>query len=98
MRRPLAVDVARTLPAKPGRTDPPPQRAGTDHDALCAQMCGQQWYGPGVGVIAELARLACEELAELVVRQDRRHAWSTGPFAISQRRWRSFGKMALDPA
>src|SRR5437660_11965706 len=32
------------------------------------------------------------------MRKGRRHAWSTGSFAISQRTWRSFGKIALDPA
>src|SRR3954471_1037480 len=74
MRRPFTVDVARTLPAKPGRADPAPQCAGTDHDALCVQMCGQQWHGPGVGVIAEPAWVAREQLTELVVRQGRRHA------------------------
>src|SRR4051812_35494598 len=85
MRRPLTVDVARTLPAKPGRTDPPPQCAGTDHDALCAQMCGQQWHGPGVGVIAKPAWVAREELAELLVCQDRRRARTTRSSFISQR-------------
>jgi hypothetical protein len=32
------------------------------------------------------------------MRKGRRHAWATGLFAISQRTWRSFGKIALDPA
>ena len=32
------------------------------------------------------------------MRKGRRHAWATGSFAISQRTWRSFGKIALDPA
>src|ERR1700750_489613 len=32
------------------------------------------------------------------MRKARRHAWTTGSFAISQRTWRSFGKIALDPA
>src|SRR3954462_7238251 len=98
MRRPLTVDVARPLPAKAGGADPAPQCAGTDHDALCVQMCGQQWHGPGVGVIPELAWIAREQLTELVVRQGRRRARTTGSFAISQRRRRSFGKIALDPA
>src|SRR5690349_4789829 len=98
MRRPLTVDVARTLPAEASRTDPPPQRAGTDHNALCVQMCGEQWHGPGVGVIPELARVAREQLTELGIHQGRRRARTTGSFAISQRRWRSFGKIALDPA
>src|SRR4051812_29760293 len=98
MLRPLAVNVARTLPAEAGRVGPAPQCAGTDHDILCVQMCGQQWHGPGVGVIAELARVAREQLTELVIRKGRCHAWSTGSFAISQRGWRSFGKIALDPA
>src|SRR3954469_4578179 len=30
------------------------------------------------------------------MRKSRRHAWATG--SISQRTWRSFGKIALDPA
>src|SRR5690242_17141331 len=98
MLRPLTVDVARTLPTEAGLVDPAPQRAGTDHNALCVQMCGEQWHGPGVGVIPELARVAREQLTELVVRQGRRRARTTGSFAISQRRWRSFGKIALDPA
>src|SRR3954469_2847408 len=55
LRRPLTVDVARTLPAEPGRADPAAQCAGTDRNALSAQMCGQQRHGPGIGVIAELA-------------------------------------------
>ena len=42
MLRPLTVDIARALPAEPGRADPPPQGAGTDHDALGAQIGGQQ--------------------------------------------------------
>src|SRR4051794_402850 len=67
MRRPLTVDVARTLPAKPSLADPAPECAGTDHNALCAQMCGQQWHGPGIGVMAELAWVAREELAELLI-------------------------------
>jgi hypothetical protein len=98
MRRPLAVDVARTLPAKPGRADPAPQCASTDHDALCAQMCRQQWHSPGIGVIAEPAWIIREELAELLVCQDRRRARTTRSSSISQRRWRSFGKIAFDPA
>src|SRR5690242_10542090 len=61
-------------------------------------MCGEQWHGPGVGVIPELARIARQQLTELGIRQGRRHARTTGSFAISQRRWRSFGKIALDPA
>jgi hypothetical protein len=32
------------------------------------------------------------------MRKGRRHAWATRSFAISQRTWRSFGKIALDPA
>ena len=32
------------------------------------------------------------------MRKGRRHAWAIGSFAISQRTWRSFGKIALDPA
>src|SRR5690242_2792906 len=98
MLRPLAVDITWSLPAEAGCVDPAPQCAGTDHKALCVQMCGQQWHGPGIGVIPELAWLAREELAELAVCQDWRHAWSTGSFAISQRGWRSFGKIALNPA
>src|SRR5690349_12914249 len=98
MRRPLTVDVARTLPAEASRTDPPPQRAGTDHNALCVQMCGEQWHGPGVGVIPELARVARQQLTEPGIRQGRRRTRTTGSFAISQRRWRSFSKIALDPA
>src|SRR3954454_3172421 len=98
MRRPLAVDIARTLPAAAGRADPPPQCAGADHNALCMQMCGEQWYGPGIGVIAEPTRIAREELAEPFVCQDRRRARATGSSPISQRRWRSFGKIAFDPA
>jgi hypothetical protein len=49
------------------------------------QMCGEQWHSPGVGVIPELARLACKQLTELGIRQGRRHARTTGSFAISQR-------------
>ena len=94
----LGIDIARTLPAKVSRMDPAPQCAGADNDALCMQMCGEQWHGPGVGVIPELARVARQQLTELLVCQGRRHAWSTGSFAISQRGWRSFGKIALDPA
>ena len=94
----LGIDIARTLPAKVSRMDPAPQCAGADNDALCMQMCGEQWHGPGVGVIPELARVARQQLTELLVCQGRRHAWSTGSFAISQRGWRSFGQIALDPA
>src|SRR4051794_19614226 len=61
-------------------------------------MCGEQWHGPGVGVIPELARVARQQLTELGIRQGRRRARTTGSFAISQRRWRSFGKIPLDPA
>src|SRR3954464_11134688 len=61
-------------------------------------MCGEQWHGPGVGVIPELARVAREKLTELGIRQGRRRTRTTGSFAISQRRWRSFSKIALDPA
>src|ERR1700760_3955543 len=98
MRRPFAVDIARTLPAEAGLVNPASQGAGTDHDTLCVQMFSQQWYGPGVGVIAELARVAREQLTELGIRQGRRRARTTGSFAISQRRWRSFGNIALNPA
>src|SRR5437868_6222274 len=98
MLRPFAVDIARTLPAEPGIVNPAPQCTGTDHNALCVQMCGEQWHSPGVGVIPELARLACKQLTELSIRKGRRHARTTGSFAISQRRWRSFGKIALNPA
>src|ERR1700755_1079828 len=98
MRRPLTVDIARTLPAEPGRTDPPPQCAGTDHDAPCAQMCGQQWHGPGVGVIAKPVWVAREELAELLVCQDRRRARTTGSSFISKRGRRLFSQIALNPA
>src|SRR5512133_4276871 len=98
MRRPFAVDIARTLPAEASLVDPAPQCAGTDHNALCVQMFSQQWYGPGVGVIPELARVAREQLTELGIRQGRRRARTPGSFAISQRGWRSFGKIALDPA
>src|SRR6185312_13104610 len=98
MLRPLTVDVARTLPAEAGLVNPASQCAGTDHDTLCVQMFSQQWYGPGVGVIPELARVAREQLTELGIRQGRRRARTTGSFAISQRRWCSFGKIALDPA
>src|SRR5689334_1251752 len=97
MLRPFAVDIARTLPAEAGIVNPAPQCAGTDHNALCVQMCGEQWHGPGVGVIPELARIARQQLTELGIRQGRRHARTTGSFAISQRRWRSFGKIALNP-
>src|SRR4051812_29417811 len=97
MRRALAIDVARTLPAKPGRADPAPQCAGTDHHALCMQICGQQWYGPGGGVIVEPTRIAREELAQLLVYQNRRRARAAGSSPISQRRWRSFSKIALYP-
>ena len=69
MLRPFAVDVARTLPAEAGLVNPAPQCAGTDHDTLCVQMFSQQWYGPGVGVIPELARVAREQLTELGIRQ-----------------------------
>jgi hypothetical protein len=61
-------------------------------------MCGEQWHGPGVGVIPELARVARKQLTELGIRKGRRRARTTGSFAISQRRWRSFGKIPLDPA
>src|SRR3954468_912148 len=61
-------------------------------------MCGEQWHGPGVGVIPELARVARQQLTELGIRKGRRRARTTGSFAISQRRWRSFGKIPLDPA
>src|SRR5690242_14920770 len=98
MLRPLTVDVARTLPTEAGIVDPAPQCAGTDHNALCVQMCGEQWHGPGVGVIPELAWIAREQLTELGIRKGRRRARTTGSFAISQRGWRSFGKIALDPA
>src|ERR1700760_1739559 len=98
MRRPLAVDVARTLPAEASRADPPPQCAGTDHDALCVQICGQQRHGPGVDVIAEPAWVAREELAELLVCQDRCRAWTTGWSPISQRGRRWFIQIAVDPA
>src|SRR6478609_2027069 len=97
MRRPFAVDIARTLPLEAGLVDPASQCAGTDHDTLCVQMFSQQWYGPGVGVIPELARLAREQLTELGIRQGRRQARSTGSFAISQRGWRSLSKIAFDP-
>src|SRR3954467_14002341 len=85
LRRPLTVDVAWTLPAEPGRADPAAQCAGTDHDALSAQMCGQQRHGPGIGVIAELAWVARAELAELLVCQDRRRARTTRPSSIGER-------------
>src|SRR5579862_1050525 len=98
MRRPLTVDVARALPTKPGRADSAPECAGTDHDALCMQICGEQWRGPGVGVIAEPTRIAREELAEPFVCQDRRRARATGSSPISQRGWGSVGKIAFDPA
>src|SRR5690242_524089 len=97
MLRPFAVDIARTLPAEAGIVNPAPQCAGTDHNALCVQMCGEQWHGPGVGVIPELARIARQQLTELGIRQGRRHARTTGSFAISQRRWRSFGKIEPFP-
>src|SRR3954453_17849046 len=61
-------------------------------------MCGEQWHGPGVGVIPELARVARQQLTELGIRKGRRRARTTGSFAISQRRWLSFGKIPLDPA
>src|SRR3954469_24249669 len=61
-------------------------------------MCGEQWHGPGVGVIPELARVAREQLTELGIRQGRRRARATGSLAISQRGWRSFGKIMLNPA
>src|SRR5947209_7301529 len=98
MRRPFAVDVARTLPSEAGIVNPASQCAGTDHDTLCVPMFSQQWHGPGVGVIAELARVAREQLKKLGIRQGRRRTRTTGSFAISQRRWRSFGKIPLDPA
>src|SRR6201995_3339061 len=98
MLRPFAVDVARTLPAEAGLVNPAPQCAGTDHNALCVQMRGEQWHRPGVGVIAELARVARQQLTERGIRQGRCRARTTGSFAISQRGWRSFGKIALDPA
>src|SRR5437870_9112286 len=97
MLRPFAVDIARTLPAEAGIVNPAPQCVGTDHKALCVQMCGEQWHGPGVGVIAELARVARKQLTEIVVCQGSRRTWTTGSFAISQRRWRSFGKIVLYP-
>src|ERR1700753_2132920 len=98
MLRPLAVDVARTLPAEASRADPAPQCAGTDHDALCVQICGQQRHGPGVDVIAEPAWVAGEALAELLVCQDRCRAWTTGSSPISQRRTAFFMPVALDSA
>ena len=67
MLRPLTVDIARSLPAEAGRVDPAPQCVGTDHNALCVQMCGEQWHSPDIGVIAEPAWVAREELAELFV-------------------------------
>src|ERR1700760_4029409 len=97
MRRPFAVDIARRLPWEAGLVNPASQGAGTDHDTLCVQMFSQQWYGPGVGVIPELARVAREQLTELGIRQGRRRARTTGSFAISQRRWRSLSKIAFDP-
>src|ERR1700750_640004 len=98
MHRPFAVDIARTLPSEAGLVEPAAQCAGTDHDTLCVPMFSQQWYGPGVGVIPELARVARKQLTELGIRQGRRRARTTGSFAISQRGWRSFGKITLDPA
>src|SRR3954468_1764438 len=62
------------------------------------QMHGQQWHGPGVGVIPEPTRVAREELAQLFVCQNRRRARATGSSPISQRRWRSISQIALDPA
>src|SRR3954453_19470056 len=98
MRRPLTVDVARTLPAKPSLADPAPECAGTDHNALCAQMCGQQWHGPGIGVMAELAWVAREELAELLICQDQRRARTTRSASISKRVRPFFSKIASHPA
>lgn len=98
MLRPLAINIARTLPAEPGCTGPAPECAGADHNTLCMQMCRQQWHGPGVGVTAEPTRIAREELAEPFVCQDRRRARATRSSPISQRRWRSFGNIAFDPA
>jgi hypothetical protein len=98
MRRPLTIDIARPLPAKPGRADPAPECADTDHNALCVQIRGQQWHRPGMGVIAEPAWLAREELAALLVCQDRRRRRTTRPSSISKRGWRLFRQIALDPA
>src|SRR5262249_26911099 len=86
------------LPTEAGLVDPAPQCTGTDHNALCVQMCGEQWHGPGVGVIPELARIAREQLTEPGIRQGRRRTRTTGSFAISQRGWRSLSKIPLDPA
>src|SRR3954453_17178142 len=98
MRRPLTVDLGRRLPAKRSLADPARECAGTDHNALCVQMCGQQWHSPGVGVIAEPAWVAREELAELLVCQDRRRARTTRSSSISNAARHLFSQIAFDPA